>query len=101
MSEQQSSVWESLKTESANVVDRLREIIREGNVRRVIVRQGSRTVAEFPLTVGVVGAVLAPILAAIGAIVALLKDCTIHVERDPSAPVRSSPEEPADDLDLI
>ena len=40
-----------------------------------------RTVAEFPLTAGVVGTVLAPVLAAVGALVALLKDCTIHIER--------------------
>lgn len=72
--------WESLKAESGNVVDKLKAVIHEGNVRRVVVRQGSRTVAEFPLTAGVVGAVLAPVLAAIGAIVALLKDCSIEVE---------------------
>jgi hypothetical protein len=47
----------------------------------VIVQHEGRTVAEFPLTAGVVGAVLAPVLAAIGALVALLKDCTIQVER--------------------
>jgi hypothetical protein len=45
------------------------------------VKQGTRTVAEFPLTAGVVGAVLAPVLAAIGALIALLNDCTIEVER--------------------
>jgi hypothetical protein len=73
--------WESVKAESGNVIDRLKAVIHEGNVRRVVVRQGTRTVAEFPLTAGVVGAVLAPVLAAIGAIVALLKDCSIEVER--------------------
>ena len=73
--------WESVKAESGNVIDRLKAVIHEGNVRRVVVRQGTRTVAEFPLTAGVVGAVLAPVLAAIGALVALLKDCSIEVER--------------------
>ena len=52
--------WESIKAESGNVIDKLKAVIHEGNVRRVVVRQGSRTVAEFPLTAGVVGAVLAP-----------------------------------------
>jgi hypothetical protein len=47
-------------------------------------------VAEFPLTAGVVGAVLAPVLAAIGAIVALLKDCTIQVEREESQDTRGT-----------
>lgn len=77
--------WESVKAESGNVVDKLKAVIHEGNVRRVVVRQGSRTVAEFPLTAGVVGAVLAPVLAAIGALVALVKDCSIEVEREETA----------------
>lgn len=77
----EKTVWESIKSEGANAVEKLKEIIHEGNVRRVVVKQGGRTVAEFPLTAGVVGALLAPVLAAIGALVALLKDCSIEVER--------------------
>jgi len=73
--------WESLKAEGGELLDQLRNLVHEGNVRRVVVKQGGRTIAEFPLTAGVVGAVFAPILAAIGALVALLKDCTIEVER--------------------
>jgi len=79
MSEQ--TFWESFKAESDNFVEKLRTLIHEGNVRRVVVQHGGRTIAEFPLTAGVVGAVLAPVVAAIGAIVALLKDCSIQVER--------------------
>src|SRR5215471_775242 len=73
--------WESFKAESAGFMDKLKALVHEGNVRRVIIQQDNRTVAEFPLTAGVVGAVLAPPLAAIAAVVALFKDCTIHVER--------------------
>ena len=73
--------WESFKAERASLVDKMKDVIHQGNVRRVIVEHDSRTIAEFPLTVGVVGAVLAPVVASIAAIVALLKDCTIHVER--------------------
>jgi hypothetical protein len=73
--------WESFKAESGNAFQKLRQLIHEGNVRRVRIRQGTRTVAEFPLTAGVVGAVIAPTLAAIGALVALIKDCSIDVER--------------------
>lgn len=91
------SCWESVKAEGSAVLDNLRDIVREGNVRRVRVRQGERVIAEFPLTAGVVGAVFAPALAAIGALVALAKDCTIDVERaqttivTPDAEQRGSP----------
>jgi hypothetical protein len=73
--------WESFRSESESVVEKVRDLIHEGNVRRVVVQHEGRTVAEFPLTAGVVGAVLAPVVAALGALVALLKDCTIEVER--------------------
>jgi hypothetical protein len=82
--------WESIKTESENVVERLKQLIHEGNVRRIVIQHQGRTVAEFPLTAGVVGALLAPVLAAIGAIVALLKDCTIQVEREDSTDRRDT-----------
>jgi len=81
----EKTVWESLRTEGQSVLERLKELIHEGNVRRVIVQHQGRTVAEFPLTAGVVGVLLAPVLAAIGALVALLKDCTIQVEKAESA----------------
>ena len=77
------TVWDSFKAESENVVEKVKELVREGNVRRVIVKHEGRVVAEFPLTAGVVGVVLAPVLAAIGVLVALMKDCTVEVERTP------------------
>lgn len=73
--------WESIKVEGGELLDRVKKIAHEGNVRRIVIKQGSRSVAEFPLTVGVVGVVLAPVFAAIGALAALLTDCTIEVER--------------------
>jgi len=75
------TLWESFKAEGENVAERVKQAIHEGNVRRVVVKQGNRIVAEFPLTAGVVGVVLAPVLAAIGALVAMMNDCTIEVER--------------------
>jgi hypothetical protein len=78
----EKTCWESFKVEGGAILDKLKDVIHEGNVRRVRVRQGERTIAEFPLSAGIVGAVLAPALAAIGAIVALAKDCTIDVERE-------------------
>ncbi len=73
--------WETVKTEGGNAVDKVKQLVHEGNVRRVVVKHDGRTVAEFPLAAGVVGVVLAPVLAAIGALVAVIKDCTIEVER--------------------
>jgi Domain of unknown function (DUF4342) len=78
----EKTYWESFKAEGEAAVDKVKALIHEGNVRRVVIQQEGRTVAEFPLTAGIVGAVLAPVVAAIGALVALLKDCTIHVERE-------------------
>jgi len=75
------TVWETFKAEGENVVEQVKQIVHEGNVRRVVVKHDGRKVAEFPLTAGVVGAVLAPVLAALGALVALMKDCTIEIER--------------------
>lgn len=75
------TIWESVKAESGDLLEKLKQLVHEGNVRRIVVQHGGRTVAEFPVTAGVVGAVIAPVLAAVGAIAALLKDCTIRVER--------------------
>lgn len=76
------SSWESFKVDGADIAAKVREWIHEGNVRRVIVEHHGKTIAEFPLTVGVVGVVVAPIATAIAALVGLLKDCTIKIERE-------------------
>jgi len=72
---------ETFKVAGEHLVDAVKKLLHEGNVRRVIIKQGEHTVAEFPLSVGVIGAVLAPILAAIGALAAVMTECTIEVER--------------------
>jgi Domain of unknown function (DUF4342) len=77
--------WESFKAESGNVAGRIKALVHEGNVRCVLIQHEGRAVAEFPLTAGVIGTVLAPVLAAIGVLVALLHDCTIHVEKNVAA----------------
>lgn len=73
--------WETVKVTGDNLIKRVKELVHEGNVRRVVIKQGANTVAEFPVTIGVVGAVAAPMLAALGAVAALLAECTIEVER--------------------
>jgi len=72
---------ESFKVTGAQVLDSVKKLLHEGNVRRIVIKQGDRVVAEFPLTAGVVGTVLAPPLAAIGALAALINDCSLEVER--------------------
>jgi hypothetical protein len=80
------TAWETIRGQGVQLVDELKRLLHEGNVRRVAVRQGDRVIAEFPLTVGVVGALAAPALAAIGALVALLADCRLDVEREVESP---------------
>ena len=74
---------EEFKFDGDKLMGRIKELLHEGNVRRITIQnKEGKTIVEVPLTVGVVGAVLAPPLAAIGAIAALVTDCTITVERD-------------------
>lgn len=72
---------ESVRVEGQHLVERMKELLHAGNVRRVRISHEGEPVVEFPLTLGVAGAVLAPQLAAVGAVAALLTHCTIEVER--------------------
>jgi len=83
--------WETIEIKSGELLDKVREVINEGNVRRVRIRQKERVIAEFPLTVGVVGALAAPMLGAIGALAALLTNCSLHVERTAAKPAPAPP----------
>jgi hypothetical protein len=78
---QERTVWETIRLQGGELLEKLKQIIHEGNARRLVIKQGDHVVAEFPLTAGVVGALIAPVLAAVGAIVALLNDCSLDVER--------------------
>ena len=69
---------EEFKVRGEDLLNKVKEIINEGNVRRIIVKnKEGKTLVELPLTIGVVGAALAPMLAAVGAIAALVTECTI------------------------
>ena len=70
-----------IELRAEELVDDLEDIVHEGLVRRIIVKKDGDVVAEFPLAVGVAGAVVAAPFAAIAAIVALISDCTIEVVR--------------------
>jgi len=74
---------ESFKVNGEELIKKFKDLIKEGNVRRITIKEKTgKTIIDIPLTVGVVGAVLAPVLAAVGAIAALISECTIAVERE-------------------
>ena len=69
---------ESLTVTGSELIHTVKQLIHEGNVRKVAVKQNGETIAQFPLTVGVIGVAIAPVFAAVGAIAALVADCTIR-----------------------
>lgn len=74
---------ESFHISGENLLKKIKEIIADGNATKITITDKSgRELMSFPLTVGVVGALVAPVLAAIGAIAALVGECTITVERE-------------------
>jgi hypothetical protein len=74
---------ESFSIHGENLLKKVKELIAEGNVRKITIHDKSgKELASFPLTVGVVGALLLPMLAAVGALAALITECTITVERE-------------------
>jgi hypothetical protein len=79
----EEKTWtEEIKTTGEQLVGTVKELINEGNVRRVIVKgEKGNTLIEIPLTLGVVGALVLPVAAALGAIAALVSECTIIVEK--------------------
>lgn len=101
---------ERIEGTTEQILAQIKRLIDEGNIRRVLVKQQGRVVAEFPLTVGVVGTVIAPLAAALGALTAVLADCSIEVEKtapspsssttttDASSSTPSTPEGPVDDV---
>ena len=73
---------EEFSVNADQVVEKVKQLINEGNVRRVIIKnEQGESIMEFPVTFGVVGAVLLPMFAALGAAVALMTKCTIVVEK--------------------
>jgi repressor of nif and glnA expression len=74
--------WEEFQVSADDLLARVKELIKEGNIRRVIIRnEYGEKLLEIPVTIGVIGTLVAPQLAAIGAIAALATRCTIAVER--------------------
>lgn len=83
---------EEFKVKGEQLKDRLKELIREGNVRRVILKNpNGRVLLDMPLNAGVVGLALAPFWAAVAAVAVLATDYTVAIERDPGTSVQKAP----------
>lgn len=77
------TTWESFNIHGEQLLKKVKELIEEGNVRKITIKDKTgKELMNFPLTIGVVGAIFAPILAAVGALAALVGECTITVERE-------------------
>jgi hypothetical protein len=78
-----STKKESFSISGEKLLEKVKELLKEGNIRRISIHDKSgKELMNFPLTIGVVGVVFAPVLAAIGAAAALIGECTITVERE-------------------
>ncbi|WP_152269048.1 DUF4342 domain-containing protein [Agriterribacter humi] len=74
---------ETFTLHGENLLKKIKELIAEGNIRKITISDKSgKELLSFPLTIGVVGALLAPVFAAIGALAALIGECSITVERE-------------------
>lgn len=74
---------ETFNLKGEEIVEKVKGLIKEGNVRKIIIKdKDGKDIIQIPLTLGLVGAVLAPALAAVGAVAALLTECTITVQRE-------------------
>jgi hypothetical protein len=77
-----SSKTEEYKVSGDQIVKKIKQLIKEGNARRIMIKNDKGdTVLEIPVTIGAVGAIFAPVLAAVGALAALMTNCTIVVEK--------------------
>ena len=83
MAEKSKKKEETFEVKGEDLLKRVKEIIAEGNARKITIKdRAGKVIVSFPLTIGVVGTVIAPVLAAVGAIAALISECTISVERE-------------------
>lgn len=74
---------EEYKVSGKDVVETIKKLVREGNIRHILVKnKNNKTLFQIPLTAGVIGVFFLPVLAGFGAIAALVGDCTISVERN-------------------
>ena len=83
MRDAMSKTQEEFKVKGEDLLKTVKKLLAEGNIRRITIKnKDGKALVELPLTIGVIGVALAPVLAAVGAIAALVTDCTIAVERE-------------------
>lgn len=86
------SMKETFSVHGENLLKKVKELIEEGNIRKItITDKNGKELMTFPMTIGLVGALLAPVLAAVGALAALIGECSITVERETP---KDTPKEP-------
>lgn len=82
MEKTKKHVKETIKVQGGKLFEKLNELAKEGNVRKVIIKnKHGKQIVEFPMTVGIAGAVIAPVLASIGLVVFFVAECTMEVHR--------------------
>jgi len=81
MKKEEQTYWKAIRARESEMLDGLKQVIYEGNARRIIIKQGDRAVAEFSPAAGLVGAMLMPVLPTIGALAALMNGCSIKAQR--------------------
>ena len=83
MSTKKTTTEETFEIKGEKLLEKVKELIKEGNVRKIIIKdRKDKTIVELSLTIGVIGVVIAPVLAAVGAMAALITECSITVIRD-------------------
>jgi hypothetical protein len=96
MNQRTTTSTEKLDVKGGHLVAKVKELVHEGNVRRIIIKDSDgRTAMEVPVTLGVVGFIVAPTIAAVGAFAALAADYSIEVERDIPGPTDAGVSPPA------
>jgi hypothetical protein len=82
MTDQEKKTTEEFVIDGEKLIGKVKELIKEGNVTRIIIKsKEDKVLVEFPVTIGLVGALIAPMLAAVGAIAALVTECKVVVVR--------------------
>jgi len=93
--------YEEFRVNGEAVVGKVKEILHEGNIRRITIKnEKGDTLIEIPLTVGVVGVILLPVWAALGALAALAANLTIVVEKENATPAAPKPDEKEVKIDV-
>ncbi|GAA4185438.1 MULTISPECIES: DUF4342 domain-containing protein [Sphingobacterium] len=88
---------ETFQINGENLLQKIKEIIAEGNVNKISISdKHGKEIMSFPITVGAIGLILAPVFAAIGAVAALLTECTITVERNSEKKEEEKPDDSAE-----